>query len=276
MQTTNPEVVAVESHGASVVLRREPWDCEQLGLEAGKIEKLRAPDEGAARDALKRAVEQARAVGLRHLAARVDTTDRIALVALQAAGFRLVDTVVTLSLWLSAGWSLATESSAHVKLRWATAEDSITLAELSSAAFSDPAASFNRYLNDGGFSEEQVRRVYGTWARTSIGGPAADATLLSYDDTGMTGFLTLKFPGADGVARVPLNAVAAAHRGRGVYRSLVVEAAREMQRRGASRLDVTTQLQQLAVQKTWWRLGARAISSSYSMHLWLDLPGSAE
>lgn len=253
--------------GATVVLRREPWDCAQLGLESAKVEHLEARDAASAEAVVRRAVAEAKARGYVHLASRVDTGDRLGTRALQAAGFRLVDTVVHLAVTPKA-FKGPVPDVAGLTLRWATAGDADALGELSARAFSDPAATFNRYLNDPRLTPEQVRRVYFTWGRTSVGGPAADATLVVMDGARLAGYLTLKHPDVSGKARVPLNAVDDAYRGKGLYRWLVSEAARRMFERGATKLEVTTQLQQLAVQKTWWQLGGALEGSSYSFHLW--------
>lgn len=253
--------------GAKVILRREPWDCAQLGLESAKVEGLEAPDAASAEAVVRRAIEAARARGFVHLASRVDTGDRLGTRALQAAGFQLVDTVVHLSV-TPASFKGPVADVPGFSLRWATADDAQAIGELSAQAFSDPGATFNRYLNDPRLTREQVRKVYFTWGSTSVGGPAADATLVVLQGARLAGYLTLKHPDAGGKARVPLNAVDDAFRGQGLYRWLVSEAARRMFERGATKLEVTTQLQQRAVQKTWWQLGGVLDGSSYSFHLW--------
>ncbi len=255
--------------GSSLLVRREPWDCAQLGLEAAKLERLTFRDELEGREALSAALTLAQG-RFRHLAARVDTNDRLTSGVLQTGAFRLVDCVVHLSLSLQR--DVAPTAVPGFQLRVAVAEDAAAMAALAADAFSDPSASFNRYLNDPGFTTAQVRRVYDTWGRTSVGGAAADSSLVVYEGDALVAFLTLKHADAAGVARVPLNAVAARVRGRGLYRWLVMAAAAQLRASGASRLDVTTQLQQLAVQRTWWQLGAVQTGSAYSFHRWVDGP----
>ncbi len=265
--TTREDRIELAVDGATIVLRREPWDCAQLGLESAKLERLSTRDAAAALAVVRRAVAEAKARGFVHLASRVDTGNRAGARALQAAGFQLVDTVVHLSIARGAFEGTAVAVPGFT-LRWATAEDADAIGELCAEAFSDPAASFNRYLNDPRLGRQQVRRVYFTWGSTSVGGPASDSTLVVTQGARLAGCLTLQRPDASGTARVPLNAVDGSFRGRGLYRWLVVEAARRMFEQGAARLAVTTQLQQRALQKTWWRLGGALDGSSYSFHLW--------
>lgn len=253
----------VEGEGGVVAVRREAWDCERLGLEAGKLELLLARSEQGGRELLQRAVEKARAQGLVHLTCRLDSRDYTGAAALQGAGFCLRDLLVTLAV------TRPTEpAQPPTGVRRATERDVERLAELSARCFSTPGDSYNRYLNDPHLPLAGVREVYAYWARTSLGGPAADLTLVVEEEGELAGFLTLVLP-REGVAKVPLNAVDARWRGRGLYRTLVQAGLAEAWKHGARRVEVVTQLQQLAVQRTWWRLGASAQSSSMTWSRWL-------
>jgi predicted N-acetyltransferase YhbS len=254
----------VEGEGGVVAVRREAWDCDRLGLEAGKLEVLLARSEQGGRELVRRAVEKARAQGLVHLTCRLDSRDYTGAAALQGAGFTLRDLLVTLAVTRPA--EPTTEMPSGVRL--ATERDADRLAELSARCFSTPGDSYNRYLNDPHLPLAGVREVYSYWARTSMGGPAADLTFVVEEEGELAGFLTLVLP-RDGVAKVPLNAVDARWRGRGLYRTLVRAGLAESWKRGAWRVEVVTQLQQLAVQRTWWRLGGAAQSSSMTWSLWL-------
>jgi ribosomal protein S18 acetylase RimI-like enzyme len=254
-----------EVDGAAVTLRREPWDCAQLSVETAKVEGLKATSDESAIAVVAKALAAARG-RFALLASRIAATDLRGARALQANRFLHVDTVVNLAL-VPERFRAASHASG-VTIRWATAADAAAIGALSADAFSDPSASFNRYLNDARLTREQVRQVYFVWGNTSVGGAAADATLTAWDGTALVGFLTLKNQNAEGTARVPLNAVATTHRGRGIYRALVVHAAEHVFKQGAKRLEVTTQLQQLAVQRTWLQLGGSLEGANYSFHLW--------
>ena len=235
----------VEGPGGVVCVRREPWDCERLGLEAGKLEHLAVADAEAGALLVERALQRAREQALVHLSCRLDSRDYPGAGALRRTGFDLVDLVVTLGLDLT-----SPPATAPAAVRRATAADADALAELSGRAFSTRGDSYNRYLNDAGLPPAAAREVYGHWARTSIAGPAADLTLLIEESGQLAGFLTLCLP-ADGVARVPLNAVDSRFRNRGLYRQLVLAALGEAGAAGARRIEITTQLQQAAIQRTW-------------------------
>jgi predicted N-acetyltransferase YhbS len=253
----------VEGEGGVVAVRREAWDCERLGLEAGKLEVLLARSEPGGRELVRRAVEKARALGLHHLTCRLDSRDYVGAAALQGAGFTLRDLLVTLAITRP-----SQPEPFPTGVRHATERDAERLAELSARCFSTPGDSYNRYLNDPHLPRAGVREVYAYWARTSLGGPAADLTLVVEEEGELAGFLTLVLP-RDGVAKVPLNAVDPRWRGRGLYGTLVRAGLAEAWKHGAERVEVVTQLQQLAVQRTWWRLGGAAQSSSMTWSSWL-------
>jgi hypothetical protein len=253
----------IERPGAVVAVRREPWDCDRLGIEAGKLEMLVASDERAAVEALRAALEHARGEGLVHLSCRVDTRDVVGTAALGPGGFVLRDVVVTLSLARPVRpWS------APEGVREGTPSDQDALADLSSRCFAVPGDSYNRYLNDPHLALASVRSVYGNWARSSVIGVGADRTFVLEEDGVLAGFLTLDLP-RSGVARVRLNAVDARHRKRGLYRRLVLAGTAAAWEASAQAVEIVTQLQQLAVQRTWWRLGATAIGSATSWTAWL-------
>jgi GNAT superfamily N-acetyltransferase len=251
------------ARGASVVLRREPWDCDRLGFEAAKVEHLSAKNEAGAVAVLKDALEAAKKARYRLLTCRLESTDRLGNAVLPQLGFYLVDTTLLLEL------ELRQPPPMPRGVRRATQDDADALAKLSADAFSDKAHSFNRYLNDPHLSRKTVREVYGVWAATSMGGPAADLTFLTEEDGKPTGFITLVLPKQDDAAVVPLNAVAEAHRGKGLYRRLVDAALAHAGEAGAKRIRIRTQLQQVAVQRAWYRLGAIPVGSTHTWNAWL-------
>lgn len=94
----------IVENDALAVLRREPWDCDRLGLEAAKLDGLVIQRPQAGRALLEAALASARKKGFVHLCARLDTRDRLGPRALQEAGFYLVDTAVTLGLDKPSSW----------------------------------------------------------------------------------------------------------------------------------------------------------------------------
>jgi len=86
---------------------------------------------------------------------------------------------------------------------------------------------------------------------------------------GLLGFLTLRINTED-EAEVVLNGVAPAAQGRGIYRLLMIRAMEWSRDQGATSMIISTQVTNLAAQKTWVRLGFEPFGSYYTFHRWFD------
>ena len=83
------------------------------------------------------------------------------------------------------------------------------------------------------------------------------------------GFATLRMNDANEGEGV-LFGVHPSAEGRGIYWSFMVHGMDWCRDRGASRMVVSTQITNIAVQKVWGRLGFEMIKSYYTLHLWHD------
>ena len=93
-------VVSGEGDAAVVAVGRAlAWDSSFFGVPMGRLDLLlRGPvgDHGTVSAAVDALLQQARAMGLRHLTAKVDIADMQAVAVLENAGFRLMDSLVDL------------------------------------------------------------------------------------------------------------------------------------------------------------------------------------
>jgi N-acetylglutamate synthase-like GNAT family acetyltransferase len=116
--------------------------------------------------------------------------------------------------------------------------------------------------------------VYVSWAERSCVEPAAATQVLVAEHEGrVAGFLTLIAHGSE-AQEIVLNGVDPAIQRHGIYRQLVLRAMHEARAAGAKRLEVSTQLINLGVQKTWARLGFELSRSYFTFHLWFDAAGN--
>ena len=67
-----------------------------------------------------------------------------------------------------------------------------------------------------------------------------------------------------------LFGVAPAAQGRGIYRSFMVRGMEWCLAQGTSRMVVSTQITNIAVQKVWTRLGFEPHKSYLTFHRWFD------
>lgn len=84
------------------------------------------------------------------------------------------------------------------------------------------------------------------------------------------GFLTLRRADASGAARIELNAVLPAAQGNGLYDALVKAALADCRAHREQRVQVSTQLSNIASQKVWVRNGFELEHAHYTFHYWLS------
>ena len=155
-------------------------------------------------------------LGVEMLTARIDVGDLPAAHRFEAAGFRLMDTLVYYG-------RPAADLPAHsipveTTIRLAERADVNAVGAIARSAFRDYVGHFHADPRlDGGAADA----AYVEWAETST--VSADATrpvLLSCGQEAVLGFLTMRDIG-DPLAEIVLNAVDPKEQGRGIYTSLV-------------------------------------------------------
>jgi GNAT superfamily N-acetyltransferase len=201
-------------------------------------------------------LDEARALDAQLLVVRCATKDLGAAQALEREGAELMDTLVTY-----------TRSLAEVPprpdplVRLARDADAPIVAELARAAF---AGYQGHYHADSRLDRHQCDEVYVDWAlRSCTSRDVADEVLVAELDGRLVGFATLQ--GDEGV----LFGVSPDAQGRGIYRTLMIAGMQRCAARGSTRMIVSTQVTNIAVQKVWVRLGFEPSSSCHTFHKWL-------
>jgi ribosomal protein S18 acetylase RimI-like enzyme len=134
-------------------------------------------------------------------------------------------------------------------------------------------AAFKNYVGhyhaDPKLPKEAADESYASWAYRSCEGlPVANVVIGIEDDVDdIVGFIALKRH-AD-LASIELNAVSPTHQRRGIYTALVGLAMNWAMKEGCSRISVSTQLNNVSVQKVWSRFGFEPTKSYYTLHLWI-------
>jgi ribosomal protein S18 acetylase RimI-like enzyme len=190
------------------------------------------------------------------LTTRIATSDTACAQALEAAGHRLMDTLVYFERSLPAHWP----APPHV--RPAEAADADAVAHIARAAFTNY---MGHYFADPRLDSRAATEAMVEWALGGLG--SAAPYWLWADDAGVAGFLM----GAllpDGSADIVLNAVHPQRQRGGVYAALVQQACVRFAALGCPRVEVSTQIQNTAVQKVWARHGFTPFKSLYTFHKW--------
>ena len=248
-----------------------PWDSEQVGFPAARLDYLIANgDYGEQHDIKKSLLEQVLAEaltrGVWHLSARVDASDLSSLHVLEEAGFITVDGILTFALGLPG--NKPAESTFDFKTRLATAADAEQAAALARIAYSQ-----DRFHSDPFIYKDRADELHATWLHNSCTGKAADAVVLAEDDAGLLGFVTCTVQ-RDTAARlgqlvgtIVLVASAERARGRGVGQATTNAAIAWFREQGCEVVEVGTQLRNINASRLYQKCGFRLVASSVSLRL---------
>ncbi len=225
------------------------------------IVAARVSDSSASPEVIDAAAE---AQGVQLLSCRIDVGDLARVHALEAAGYRLMDTLVYYGRSL-AGIPRILPLPAGVACRAATGKDAAAVGEVARSAFS---GYMGHYHSDPRLDDAAADAAYVEWAETSTARASADGqVLLAMRDGHVAGFLTMRRNSTE-EAEIVLNAVHADHQGQGLYSILVAAALDAVRGSGAARMIVSTQINNYAVQRIWSQFGFVHERSVYTFHKW--------
>ncbi len=286
--------VFLERNGSQIaamaLLTELEWDTRLLGFPVGRILYANAVggavDAGrtdALRSVLRSAIDFSREKKLRMLDARVSSEDLFVTRAFEAAGFHLVDLLVTLGAprekfdrvlgvggrYTRSGDSL--EFGNGLRVRPMRAEDEAVLAKISEASFGDHTMIQDRFFLEPIIPHERSQDLFREWF-TNIARKHAesDALILAAELDGVAcGYIALEPMATFGRElwwKDTLNAVAADARGRGAYRALVLAAFEYAREHDAAGLLTKTQASTQRVINAWLHLGGDIIESAATLH----------
>jgi ribosomal protein S18 acetylase RimI-like enzyme len=188
-------------------------------------------------------------VGL--IACRIKAGDAEAAAALEAAGFRRIECLVTLSRPLG----VPREMPPGTGLAMPADHESCL-------AIGRTAFTFDRFHADDRFPDEAADRLKEAWVRNSFAG-RADACLVSRDGATAVGFVMCRF--SQGQPAIDLIAVALSHQARGHGRRLVAAAMAHYAPNYAT-ISVATQQSNLPSMALYRALGFAVIGTELTYH----------
>lgn len=217
---------------------------------------------GESVDQLSEIVDDAVREGYQHISAKVSTSNKRLLNELMAAGFRLVDTHVDYLLDCEKAKTRDLEGDAVV--RGYAEADLDALMNIARGSYS-----IDRWHSDPCLPDDLCDAYYAEWVRSCAAGYARH--ILVIEDQGeQAGFMTIREADNGEASRIDLTAIAAQHRGKGFYHSLVSEAIRWSKREGYRRMYATTQINNYGSQHTWISHGFNVVASRYILHMGLN------
>jgi dTDP-4-amino-4,6-dideoxy-D-galactose acyltransferase len=247
-----------------------PWDSEQLGVTAARIDYLVAEGSYDEQRRVKKALLDqvlagAQARGVENLSVRVDASDAASLHVREETGFITVDAILTFALDLNGHSS--EETTTDFRIRLATAADAESAAALACNSYLH-----DRFHCDPSITKARADELHATWLRNSCTGKAADAVILAEDATGLLGFVTCSVRQdtahlGRAVGTIVLVATAARARGRGVGYATTMAALEWFRQQGCEIVEVGTQLRNITASRLYQKCGFRLVGSSVSLRL---------
>jgi RimJ/RimL family protein N-acetyltransferase len=269
LEMADAESIVVTSGGvpqALCVLRVPAWDREHFGFVVGRVEHLVARTYDAAEAAVRWGTTRLSELGAAMTSARVPAEDLVAIRALEAAGFRYIEHVLT--PWRS--WD-SWERKGYSVTRPTETADVEALCDIARVTFRT-----DRFHMDGRFDSHDADGVYARWIETWHADPPSGArSRVIVIDGRVCGFFMYRFfepAGVPGrrVTDLVLGGMApgAAGRGQG-YRMYcdVMDDAAENTHYGR----VTIVTANVAVLNLYAKLGFRfTTGGEVTLHRWSD------
>lgn len=226
----------------------DPWLTGKLGKNVFRL----AAEDGCPGDG----ELDAAAAGECLIYAKVAVEDLEAVQWLEARGFRIVDTNITLERLIEN--FPAVSLSSGVNIRQARPEDADAVADLAGRAFT-----WSRFHKDPLVPDETANRIKADWARNFFDGGRGDAMVVAERAGRIVGFNQLLCPRED-LLVIDLIGVDTASRGKGIGGGLVREAAALAPRNGT--LRVGTQLANTGSLRFYQDYGFAVVAASYVLH----------
>lgn len=235
---------------AAASWREQPFEAGFLG---GPVWRL-SLDAGADDGALATTLERARAEEVRLIACRIGDADEAAARLLAAAGFRLIETLITHARPIEA--EPAPLFGEGVGL--AEADDRAPCVDIGRAAFA-----FDRFHADPGLDDGAASALKGAWVDNGFAG-RADAIVVVRREGQARGFVLCQRPDPD-TAVIDLIATAPGWQGRGLGRALVLGTLAHYRGR-ARELRVGTQDTNTASRRLYQATGFRPVARHRTFH----------
>ena len=224
------------------------WDSEFWGVHAARVFVTTSDD-------LRNATQECSRRGVQWASLLLAASDVTTINAAVRHGFDIVDYRIAFS-------SKPIQTVAPFEL--ANPSDEEAMAEIASTAFP-----MSRFAVDSRLDAERCSAFYETWVRNSFNGQMADATVVSRFEGSLDGFITMRCR-QDGSGALPLVAVRADRRGKGVAKRLLDGAMGWMICQSAESVEVVTQVSNTSAMRLYEAGGFQVRECDVWLHRWFD------
>lgn len=239
----------------------DKFNSDIFGLKMGNVDYSK--DKGLGAEDMKMLQADAAGEGFQHLTIEVSSTDKRSLNIVLQNGFSFVDTRV--EYFFDFNNARLPLMDHKCLLRDARQEDLAALKHIAQKSFST-----DRFHSDKNLDNLLCDRYYEKWIENSFYGFADKVIVAEYQ--GMpVGFTTGKVCSEAQKGNLVLSAVSDTCRGLGIYTSMIHEGVSWLseKRESIRGVQVGTQLENLAVQKAWIKLGFTVLGSSYILQKYI-------
>ena len=235
-----------------------PLAKKRFGMKAGKVANV-------SKDSLPSIIQWCRGQGVSLLVARCATDDLPTAQAMEQEGFLLMDTLVYSSRDLLD--DPVPQDNGPAVIRAAKRDEAQRIEKIAGDTFRGFSGHWHA---DQRLDNATCDDIYSEWAyRTCLSQEPQCPVLVAELDQEIAGFATMRLNDpteGEGV----LSGVAPAFRRRGVHRSLMIGRLRWFQEHGAERMVISTQITNIAAQRSWLRVGFKPSHAVYTFHKWFD------
>ncbi|MGZ3771516.1 MAG: GNAT family N-acetyltransferase [Bdellovibrio sp.] len=230
-----------------------PLESQRFNVKAGKI-KVSSPKD------VTPIVVDAKGQGYQFLSCRVPTTDVFLFQELEKNGFFLTDTLI---YYKRSTKDLKNESEWRSGIHEPNFAD-----EISSVAEKAFEGYPSHYAMDLKLNQQAVGEIYKDWAKRScLDRSMATDVLAKFEENKIISFVSLK--SHKDYADVMLAAVHPKHQGKGLLQELLSASVNWAAKMGHKEIFYSTQIQNIAAQKSLVRQKWEPSHSFYTLHCWL-------
>ncbi len=228
-----------------------PWDTEQFGFPAARLELDVAPDH------LQSVLQECRRAGIRHVTARPDATDRGTIRALENHGFELLDAIQTFECKIEEHLQTTPETTITVRPFRAADLDQVR-------AIARTAFVYDRFHADEALAPGVADRIHVAWIDNCCRGIMADVVWVAQDAGKILGFVTCKVARTTRSGDIGLVATHEDARRRGVARDLTARALNWFRQERALSVRVGTQITNIPAARLYQSLGFAPFAVSFT------------
>ncbi len=242
-----------------MLIKKDSFNSEIFGLKMGNVE-LDNPILN-----YKQFITEEKAFlnDFEHLSLKIDSNNKQLFNYAIASGYYLVDTLI--EYIFTKNKSILPKINHKCELRDYQINDLKDLKNIAKNSFE-----IDRFHSDKNLSRERCDLYYEKWVENSCNGFADKVIVATYKDE-IVGFTTGKNYENDELGHLVLSAVSNKYRGLGIYTSMIYEGVswilNDFQFKKG--ILVGTQLNNIAVQKAWIKLGFSVFKSTYVLHKYL-------